>query len=109
MIRRCEREMSWHTAAMVGTTTTSPASAGAARHEPSTRTVQFTWPVSVAISKRLLWEGIVSSVPEMMKRENKVFAYLGNQPDAREGVVSFLEKRPPEWKLSPSRDKPEDF
>jgi len=68
-----------------------------------------TAPVSVAISKRLLWEGIVSSVPEMMKRENKVFAYLGNQPDAREGVVSFLEKRPPEWKLSPSRDKPEDF
>ena len=68
-----------------------------------------TAPMSVALSKRLLWEGIVSSVPEMMKRENKVFAYLGNQPDAREGVLSFLEKRPPQWKLSPSRDKPEEF
>jgi len=64
-------------------------------------------PVSVAISKRLLWEGITSSIPDMLKREGELFAWLGNQPDAREGVVSFLEKRPPEWKLSVSRDLPE--
>lgn len=66
-------------------------------------------PMSVAISKRLLWEGITSSVPEMLRREGELFAWLGNQPDAREGVVSFLEKRPPEWKLSVSRDKPESL
>ena len=64
-------------------------------------------PVSVAISKRLLWEGITSSVPEMLKREGKVFAWVGNQVDAKEGVLSFLEKRPPKWKLSASRDQPE--
>ncbi len=64
-------------------------------------------PVSVAISKRLLWEGLTSSVPEMLAREGKVFAWAGNQVDAKEGVLSFLEKRPPRWKLSASRDKPE--
>ena len=66
-------------------------------------------PMSVAIAKRLLWEGITSSVPEMLKREGELFAWLGNQPDAREGVASFLEKRPPEWKLSVSRDLPEQL
>ena len=64
-------------------------------------------PVSVAISKRLLWEGITLSVPEMRRREDPLFGWIGSQPDAREGVVSFLEKRDPEWKLSVARDRPE--
>jgi enoyl-CoA hydratase/carnithine racemase len=64
-------------------------------------------PVSVAIAKRLLWEGITASVPEMRARENPLFAWAGQQPDAREGVVSFLERRKPQWSLSPSRDLPD--
>ncbi|MEE9279372.1 MAG: enoyl-CoA hydratase-related protein [Myxococcota bacterium] len=71
------------------------------------RDVANAAPVAVAISKRLLWEGLTSSVPEMGRRENQLFAWAGNQPDAREGVVSFLEKRPPRWKLSASKDKPD--
>lgn len=66
-----------------------------------------TAPVSVAISKRLLWEGITATVNEMREREGPLFAWAGDQPDAKEGVVSFLEKRPPEWKLSVSRDRPD--
>ncbi len=64
-------------------------------------------PVSVAISKRLLWEGVTSSVPEMQRRELPLFTWAGNQADSREGVTAFLEKRTPEWKLSVARDKPD--
>jgi enoyl-CoA hydratase/carnithine racemase len=54
-------------------------------------------PASVAATKRLLWDGLTSSVPDMMRRENPIFAWLGNQSDAREGVQSFVEKRSPRW------------
>ncbi len=64
-------------------------------------------PVSVAISKKLLWEGIDASVDSMKAREDPLFAWAGNQQDAREGVLSFVEKRRPEWSLSPSNDLPE--
>jgi enoyl-CoA hydratase/carnithine racemase len=73
------------------------------------RSFADTAPVSVAISKRLLWEGMGLSAPEMMRREFPAFNWVSGQPDAREGVLSFLEKRPPEWKLRPSRDLPEEF
>jgi enoyl-CoA hydratase/carnithine racemase len=63
-------------------------------------------PVSVAISKRLIWEGLTTSVAAMKKREDVLFAWAGNQVDSTEGVDSFLEKRAPQWKLSVSRDKP---
>lgn len=63
-------------------------------------------PMSVALSKRLLWESFAASVPELRRREDRLFAWIASQPDAKEGVVSFLEKRPPKWSLSASRDKP---
>jgi enoyl-CoA hydratase/carnithine racemase len=65
-----------------------------------------TAPVSVAISKRLLWEGMNASVSEMRRREHALFAWAGEQADAREGIASFLEKRAPAWSMRPSRDLP---
>ncbi len=67
-----------------------------------------TAPASVAITKRLLWEGMSSNVPDMMRREGPLFAWLGNQVDAREGVLSFVEKRSPKWALS-AKDVPADM
>jgi enoyl-CoA hydratase/carnithine racemase len=67
-----------------------------------------TAPASVAAAKRLLWQGLTASVPEMIRRETPVFAWLGNQADAREGVTSFVEKRQPRWSLS-ARDLPADM
>jgi enoyl-CoA hydratase/carnithine racemase len=63
-------------------------------------------PVSVAITKRLLWDGLTTGVVDMGKREAPLFVWAGSAVDAREGVVSFLEKRPPKWNLSVSRDTP---
>lgn len=61
-------------------------------------------PVSMAISKRLLWESI--GVVDMMSREQPLFDWVAEQPDAVEGVESFLEKRDPVWNLSANRDVP---
>ncbi|MGI9596150.1 MAG: enoyl-CoA hydratase-related protein [Acidimicrobiales bacterium] len=61
-------------------------------------------PISMAISKRLLWESM--GVGEMMGREQPLFDWVAEQPDSVEGVASFLEKRRPDWKLSVERDFP---
>jgi enoyl-CoA hydratase/carnithine racemase len=66
-------------------------------------------PVSVAISKRLLWEGLTTAPLDMMRREMPLFHWSGAQPDAREGVQSFLEKREPRWQLRPGKDLPQEL
>ncbi len=71
------------------------------------REYRLAAPVSVAVTKRLLWEGLDTGFAAMQKRENALFAWLGNQPDAREGIVSFVEKREPAWSMSASKDLPE--
>ena len=73
------------------------------------RDYRLTAPVSVAITKRLLWEGLETGFAAMQQRENRLFAWLGNQPDAREGIESFVQKREPAWRLSASRDLPDDL
>lgn len=69
----------------------------------------YSAPVSVAISKRLLWEGLNASIVHMREREGRLLTWAGNQPDAKEGVTSFLEKRDPDWKMSVPRDMPADL
>lgn len=64
-------------------------------------------PVSVAIAKRLLWEGVTENPRETMAKEKELLAWAGKQPDAVEGVRSFLERRPPQWKLRASADLPD--
>jgi enoyl-CoA hydratase/carnithine racemase len=64
-------------------------------------------PVSVAVSKRLLWEGLTSSAAEMDEREFPLFEWICRQPDAAEGITSFLQKRDPNWKMSANRDLPD--
>lgn len=71
------------------------------------REFRYAAPVSVAIAKRLLWDGLNQSIPEMARREMRLLDWAGGQADAREGVTAFLEKREPNWTLSPKRDLPD--
>ena len=52
-------------------------------------------------------EGVTRSADETMAKEMPLFAWVGSQVDAVEGVKSFLERRSPDWKLRPSVDLPE--
>lgn len=67
----------------------------------------YSAPVSVATSKRLLWEGLTEELDEIRRREHILLSRLGDQPDSAEGVESFLEERDPEWSMDPSEDMPE--
>ena len=68
-----------------------------------------TAPVSVAVSKRLLW-GTFSMTPDEVDRaETDLHHHLMGEPDAREGVMAFLERREPQWSLSVTNDWPETW
>lgn len=63
-------------------------------------------PASVALAKQLLWSDVAPALRSMMRKEGKPFEWLGQQPDAAEGITSFLEKRTPQWRLRVSQDVP---
>jgi enoyl-CoA hydratase/carnithine racemase len=65
-----------------------------------------TAPVSVAVSKRLLWEAMNQSVAETMRAENGLFGKVTALDDAREGITAFFERRQPTWTGRPSTDLP---
>jgi len=66
-------------------------------------------PVSVAATKQLLWKGLSLSWEEMHRMETPVFDWVAQQPDSVEGVTAFLEKRPPNWAMDPSKDLPKEL
>jgi enoyl-CoA hydratase/carnithine racemase len=59
-----------------------------------------TSPTSVAAAKRLLWDDVVGPIARVGRLENELFAWAGHQPDAKEGVMAFLERRDPVWQNS---------
>ncbi|HZN12935.1 MAG TPA: enoyl-CoA hydratase-related protein [Acidimicrobiales bacterium] len=66
-------------------------------------------PASVALVKRLVYRFLGETDQEAaMALETKLVWWTGEQPDAIEGVMSWMERRPAAWKLSkhdaPSED-----
>jgi len=61
-------------------------------------------PLAVALSKQLLWQGMALDAPAMMRAEGPPFSKLGGHPDTREGISHFIEKRPPKWTGSVSKE-----
>ncbi|MYA07892.1 MAG: crotonase/enoyl-CoA hydratase family protein [Holophagales bacterium] len=69
-----------------------------------------TSPVSVAITRHMLWKGLDAESPMAAHRvESKGIYTRGRSDDAREGVTSFLEKRPAEFPMKVSSDMPPYF
>ncbi|MQA86979.1 MAG: enoyl-CoA hydratase [Streptosporangiales bacterium] len=66
-----------------------------------------TSPVSVAVTKALAYRFLTEPDRDAAhEMEWATFRWMGRQLDAAEGVTSFLEKRPPQWKLSKTNDFP---
>ena len=67
-------------------------------------------PVSVALTRQMLWRGLTFDHPmEAHRVDSRAISSLGRGADTKEGVVSFLEKRQPEWTMRPSVDTPDVF
>ena len=69
-----------------------------------------TAPVSVALTRQLMWRMLGEDHPMAAhKLDSRGVYFRGKQADAQEGVMSFLEKRPANFDDKPSQDMPEFY
>jgi enoyl-CoA hydratase/carnithine racemase len=66
-----------------------------------------TAPLSVGVTKRLLWETAGLELAEAERFETELHHHLMGRPDAVEGVMAFLERRAPRWSSSVRDDWPD--
>ena len=67
-----------------------------------------TAPVSIALTRQLIWRMAGASHPmEAHRADSRGIEARGRMADAREGVTSFLEKRPPVYPDKVSSDLPD--
>jgi enoyl-CoA hydratase/carnithine racemase len=69
-----------------------------------------TAPVSVALIRQMMWRMLGADDPmEAHKVDSRGIYTRGRSDDVKEGVVSFLEKRPAQFKNKVSADRPDYF
>lgn len=67
-------------------------------------------PVSVALTRQMLWRLAATEHPMMAHRvDSRAIQTRGASADAREGVSAFLDKRAPVWPARVTTDMPEFF
>lgn len=64
-------------------------------------------PLSVAVSKKLLWESSELTATEVTQRETELHKLIMPMPDAIEGPVAHAQRRTPHYTGSVSKDCPE--
>lgn len=76
----------------------------------ATEIAENTSAVSVALTRAMLWRMMGASHPMAAHEVDSAgIAYLGKSADAREGVVSFLEKRPAAFTDTVTADMPPHY
>ncbi|QRP43730.1 enoyl-CoA hydratase-related protein [Amycolatopsis sp. FDAARGOS 1241] len=76
-------------------------------YELAREIVETTAPVSVAVTRQLLYRMASAPSPfEVHELDSKLIGGLATNPDSVEGVLSFLQKRPPEFTLRVAGDLP---
>ena len=65
-------------------------------------------PVAVAVARRMLWRMYADGTPERAHElDSRGIHHLGASPDCAEGVAAFLDRRPPAFPMTVSRDLPD--
>ncbi|HEY8122402.1 MAG TPA: crotonase/enoyl-CoA hydratase family protein [Myxococcota bacterium] len=66
--------------------------------------------ISVTLSRQMLWRMLGADHPmEAHKLDSRMIHATGSSADAREGVQSFLEKRPAKFTMRVSKDLPQPY
>jgi enoyl-CoA hydratase/carnithine racemase len=66
--------------------------------------------ISTALARQMLWKGLGEDHPMAAHiLESKGLRYMFTSEDCKEGVKSFLEKRPAEFKMRPSQGMPDYY
>jgi len=71
--------------------------------------VANTSAMSVALSRLALIRNFSVSPEEAHLAESRIIHFMSTGPDSKEGLMSFLEKRAPDFKLDPYKDLPPFF
>ncbi len=79
----------------------------AAALEIATDSAIHAAPLSVALSKRLLWQSTEMSASQVEHSETEIHKHIMTRPDAIEGPVAHMERRKPNWSLRVSKDWPD--
>lgn len=81
-----------------------------AAHAIAREIVDNTAPVSVTLTRHMLWRMLGADHPmEAHKIDSRAIFARGKQADAKEGVMSFLEKRTPSYPDKVSKDLPDFY
>ena len=71
---------------------------------------QQSAPVSIALIRHMMWQMLGADHPADAHRiDSKAMAFTGGGADAREGIDSFLQKRPAQFKSRVSEDMPDFY
>ncbi len=81
-----------------------------AAREIARECAENTSAISMVLSRQLLWKMLGADHPmEAHKLDSRAIDFMGASDDVKEGVSSFLEKRPASFPMRPSRDLPDFF